>query len=361
MNEYKELNDKDWLYQKYWVEELSLEEIAEIVGCCQNTVRNALIRFNIQRRTRLGTRNGLSTTKEILEKLYLDSGYSAKKIANIYGVTPAAILHRMEQEDIPRRSLRDSQLLRQHGEIIEEPKIDGEMKQYIDGLLLSDFSISLNKNPYLYGSITHRHIDWAFHIFHTFDTFCFYPSIYSGKRDFQVATARFKTFADFRERWYKGGRKIIPNDIEISSSFVANWYLGDGQRKKDDSIVLHTNCFKKEEVDFVADRLIQKIGVGTWVREYDHKNQPGQYVVLIRSADAGIFIDYIKDFYTPSFHYKFQVGEHTRKKWLDYEINLLRQEYAKGEIDGLCKRLGRSESSIYHQANRLGLIAGGVI
>lgn len=357
MDEYKELNDKGWLYQKYCGEESSLEEIAEIVGCCQNTVRNALIHFNIQRRSRLGTRNGLSATKDDLEKMYWGLGYSAKKIANIYGVNPAAILHRMEQEGIPRRSLRDSQLLRCHGEIIKEPMIDVEMQQYIDGLLLSDFSISLNKNPCLYGSITHRHIDWAFHIFHTFDSFGFYPSIYSGKRDFQVTTARFITFADFRERWYKGRRKIIPNDIEMSHSFVANWYLGDGQRKKDDMLVLHTNCFKKEEVDFVADGLIQKIGVGAWVREYDHKNQPGQYVVLIRSADAGIFIDYIKDFYTPSFHYKFQVGEHTRKKWLDYEIDLLRQEYGKGKIDSLCKGLMRSESSIYHQANRLGLIA----
>lgn len=45
---YPLLDDKEWLYQKYWIERLSIYKIAEIVECCPHTVFNALKRCGIQ-------------------------------------------------------------------------------------------------------------------------------------------------------------------------------------------------------------------------------------------------------------------------------------------------------------------------
>lgn len=43
--------DKDWLYQKYVVEELSTPKIAKIAGCSDSTIRIWLKKFNIETRT----------------------------------------------------------------------------------------------------------------------------------------------------------------------------------------------------------------------------------------------------------------------------------------------------------------------
>lgn len=48
---YPQLNDRGWLYQKYWVEELSISQIADIVGCSHTAVWLALTRLNIPKRT----------------------------------------------------------------------------------------------------------------------------------------------------------------------------------------------------------------------------------------------------------------------------------------------------------------------
>ena len=45
---YPELNNKDWIIQKYCIEELSSAQIAKIIGCRIETVRNNLIRFKTE-------------------------------------------------------------------------------------------------------------------------------------------------------------------------------------------------------------------------------------------------------------------------------------------------------------------------
>lgn len=48
---YPILDDKEWLHQKYWIEELSTIKTAKIVGCSKVTILRALERHNIKRRT----------------------------------------------------------------------------------------------------------------------------------------------------------------------------------------------------------------------------------------------------------------------------------------------------------------------
>jgi hypothetical protein len=49
---YPLLDDKEWLYQKYWVEDLSGPQIAGIVECSYGGVWHALRRLNIEGRTK---------------------------------------------------------------------------------------------------------------------------------------------------------------------------------------------------------------------------------------------------------------------------------------------------------------------
>ena len=49
---FKELKDREWLHNKYIVEEKNSYEIAEILGCAQTSVYRALKKIGIKRRQR---------------------------------------------------------------------------------------------------------------------------------------------------------------------------------------------------------------------------------------------------------------------------------------------------------------------
>ncbi|MCK4731300.1 MAG: hypothetical protein KAT65_02480 [Methanophagales archaeon] len=77
---YEELNDEDWLNQKYWEEGLNLAEIKEVVGCHSvSTIAGAFERLNVERRTlseigkkQIGDKNsfyGKHHSKETKEQL----------------------------------------------------------------------------------------------------------------------------------------------------------------------------------------------------------------------------------------------------------------------------------------------------
>ena len=66
---YLQLNDRRWLYQKYWGESLSYSKISEEIGCCPQTVSNALSSSNISVRTRSEAEKGRKLTEEHKRKI----------------------------------------------------------------------------------------------------------------------------------------------------------------------------------------------------------------------------------------------------------------------------------------------------
>ena len=70
INEYPLLKDGEWLYQKYWVEGRGASEIARIIGChCHTSVTNALKKFGIAIRTLSEAQKGKELTEEHKRKL----------------------------------------------------------------------------------------------------------------------------------------------------------------------------------------------------------------------------------------------------------------------------------------------------
>jgi hypothetical protein len=68
-SKYPELNDRDWLYQKYRVEKKSLHEIGDLLGCEYKRVWRALKREGIPRRTISESRKGQYPSEETKQKL----------------------------------------------------------------------------------------------------------------------------------------------------------------------------------------------------------------------------------------------------------------------------------------------------
>lgn len=63
------LRNEQWLYQKYWVEKLSMCKIAEEVGCGASTVGAALKRSYIKARSYSETREGVRHSEKAKEKM----------------------------------------------------------------------------------------------------------------------------------------------------------------------------------------------------------------------------------------------------------------------------------------------------
>ena len=111
---YKELKDGDWLYQKYWEEGLSTHGIAAIIGCSADMVSDALRRLGIPARTLFDARQNRRPyielrDREWLEEKYWGEGLSMAKIAGIIGCDESSVRNALKHFGIPIRALSEAQ------------------------------------------------------------------------------------------------------------------------------------------------------------------------------------------------------------------------------------------------------------
>lgn len=98
---YKQLNDKDWLMERYCKERLTCGAIAKMLGCHASTVGRALALFGIERRK---YRIEQLQNKDWLREQYVEMELSAIKIAQIVGCHADAVRQALERFGIPRRT-----------------------------------------------------------------------------------------------------------------------------------------------------------------------------------------------------------------------------------------------------------------
>ncbi len=97
-----ELDNKEWLEQKYLVEKLTLVEIGELVGRHRNVVGNYLRKHGIST-PKMAARNPKLDDVEWLKEQYLVNYLSYDEIADILGTTKHVIYRRFKKLGIPGR------------------------------------------------------------------------------------------------------------------------------------------------------------------------------------------------------------------------------------------------------------------
>ncbi|GEM_PF-5482245 len=237
-----------------------------------------------------------------------------------------------------------------------------ELKSYLDGLLLGDGCIQIHykfkSSPWYTQSFAKQYKEWLNVVKDKLESFGFICKLYERnvKNEISLRTNYDTVLTDFRKRWYPNGTKIVPKDIILDRGAIANWYLGDGSLKKDNQIILYTNCFSFADVKWLSGKLNETVGILSYVKNIRYKNLPkDQYVLAIRSADSIRFLDFIKEYNIECFSYKFDMKYiSTRKKWLDIEDAVINEKYRESPPK-IAEELNRSLSSIYHRANRLGV------
>lgn len=275
---YKELNDKDWLYDKYWVQGLSTLQIAKLIGAKQpNSVRQALIKFGIEVR-----------------------GY------------------------------RQGQINGRTDEVIN-------CREVIDGSLLGDAYLQKsNKNsnecsPYLAKKNIHfEHVEWfAKQVCGNFTITKEVREVKlsKGKSVKKYTHYQFRTLSSdklrlYFNRWYpkeNGYKKVVPLDLKLTPKMILNWYLDDGycfvrdrskeyekigkgweQRTKQVSIGFCSESFTKEENEFLAKQLIE-LGIKCRIGRC---NSGTGYRVIISQLSAKDFLELIGPCPVKALEYK---------------------------------------------------------
>lgn len=214
----------------------------------------------------------------------------------------------LRKYDIPRRNKAESVYLsrRKNFDMVELTK------NYIDGLLIGDGSI-INNNQWsalYFQGFALRYKDWAEKIKKDFSSFGIASKISHRivpKRVIKnkivppsdiviLWTLKYDNFLLFRKKWYPSGVKNIPDDIEISPEFLANWYQGDGSlNRKQKIIVISSLSFARDDLLTVSRKINIKLGINSVV----HKT--GLY---INRKHAKIFLDYIEPYMASCFDYK---------------------------------------------------------
>ena len=114
ISKFTELNDYDWLYQKYHVENATMSEIAEIVGCSLTMVFRAMKSHGIELSNTIFRHHPkLSDEKWVYEKYIIDEK-SASEIAASIGCELTLVYRSLETHNIKKRTLSEAQLCKHH-------------------------------------------------------------------------------------------------------------------------------------------------------------------------------------------------------------------------------------------------------
>jgi len=103
------LNSKEWLSYKYEVEGLTTRQIAKEVGCSKPTVSNALKKWAIPPRVQKSYKDTKLYDREWLYNKYWEEELCTSEIGAIIGCDRTVVLRALRKLNIPSRSMSESQ------------------------------------------------------------------------------------------------------------------------------------------------------------------------------------------------------------------------------------------------------------
>lgn len=285
MSKYKELDDENWLNEKYNNELLSLLAIGKLLGCNNNSVRQALLKF----------------------------GFSIRNPS---------------QAQLTTRSF--------------DLNID---KSVLDGSIMGDASLhkwrkGYNSLPFLKKKNKNfDHLNWFAKNFESIPNITFTEQFLKAtQKTYTYYTYRSKVdpqLQEYYERWYPESNnyvKVIPNDIEVDSVFLLHWFLDDGYSHLRDRINEYakigkgwttktdqvnvgfcTECFELEQQQFLCDKINDKFDLGIKPHKIVWKNSKEDkkgYRLRIPQSNSNKFFEIVGDCPIESLKYKWKIINH---------------------------------------------------
>lgn len=196
---------------------------------------------------------------------------------------------------------------------------------YIEGLLLGDGSIARirqrnTKDSFAF-SLTDSYKSYTLYLknkLSSFEEFRNEPRIRPDRNDFLLKLNDTKFFRPLRKKWYierkgKKALKRVPEDFEINSIKLKNWFIGDGKKPKGESPSISNFTLKNLDQILLQLREIFP-ALRIWKSEDKRReNYRGISIVFPKRKEFYKYILRDEDDIPPSYEYKFK-GKDTRAK-----------------------------------------------
>jgi len=241
--------------------------------------------------------------KRLLEKLYIEEGLSMNQIKKVLG--KSSIQYLLNKYNISRRD----RIIALKERLLNKTKISSELIEIIEGNLLGDGCLVPTKNQafYQHGS---SQVEYLIYLCKKFEeeglmTPKGYPKRYQHKNNKAVYYNMYSKsnicLRKLYDKWYPHGFKIVPKDLELTSTKVLYWFIGDGSTNGREGISLHSQGFTKEENIILQDKLLEYVGI----RSSLHSKVSGSgYTIYIPKKYKNIFYDYIGECPVKCYKYK---------------------------------------------------------
>lgn len=200
-----------------------------------------------------------------------NDGESINQIAKSVGWWPGTTRARLKKAGCKFRTVSEGVHLAKRAKPFAETE---SVIELIDGLLLGDGSIErriVGSRLSLTQSINHS--EWIDYVANSFDKMNIEYGFYckpegvifiNGKKYKRQPTKTIRTrsytlLTRQRNRWYTGNTKIIPKDVRLTPTSIAQWYAGDGGIGGGGyHAFLCTECFSIYENNFLISKLKKK-------------------------------------------------------------------------------------------------------
>ncbi len=242
---------------------------------------------------------------ENIKKMYYLNKISVNNIAKQLNVSPITLTKFFKENNLERNNKSHT------------PKIIFTDRQIevLTGCLLGDGHLSkIRSNSYFsYTSNIENHIKFVYNEFNKYMNdirFINYYDKRTNKTYYRYITNSIlnETFTDLRQKWYPNGKKIIPNNIKLTSTVCLFWYIGDGgliqnyKKKKTSYLKLSTQCFNEDDIDNILIPQLQQFNAYRYNK-----------LIFIPKINVDNFLSFIGDCPIPEYECKWNVFPYKNK------------------------------------------------
>ena len=136
--------------------------------------------------------------------------------------------------------------------------------------------------------------------------------VYHKDRSRKTFSWRFQTlsnevFSDMYNTFYKNGKKIIPENIELllkdSPLALAVWFMDDGN-KNHQAVFLNTQSFSLDEQQKLCQMLFKIYGFEATINKHGKSKGIELYRIRINTESTRKLKTVVKNYLLPQFYYK---------------------------------------------------------
>lgn len=228
----EKLRDESWLRQKYLLENKSQREISDIVGCSYSGVHYYIEKYNINKNYKYKDKTWLKKKHE--------EGLNCGEIADLCRASQSTISRLLRKHSISQKAdfvscpgCEDDYIsLSSHWNHNEDcrPSFTEKQREIITGILMSDGTLDGRENiPRL--TLPNKQENYLEYISDIFGCLTTQVRKDPTKNDscmmYEINTRKHPELKQYSE-WYESGKKVWPEDIELTPTTLKHLFVCDG-------------------------------------------------------------------------------------------------------------------------------------